>query len=61
MYAQAVAVVMNHKKASISLVQRHLRLRYNRAAGLLLSMEQAGLISAHYFNDYRQIRAPASV
>ncbi len=60
LYAQAVAVVMTHKKASISLVQRHLRLGYNRAAGLLLLMEQAGLIGTHYVNGYRQIGAPAS-
>ncbi|MBT9160131.1 MAG: DNA translocase FtsK [Dehalococcoidia bacterium] len=55
LYAQAVAVVMTNQKASISLVQRHLKLGYNRAARLLLSMEQAGLIGSQYVNDYRQI------
>lgn len=60
LYAQAVAIVMKNKKASISLVQRHLRLGYNRAAGLLHSMEQAGLISNHHVNGYRQILATAN-
>lgn len=44
LYAQAVAVVMINQKASIGLVQRHLKLGYNRAARLLEAMEQAGLI-----------------
>lgn len=60
LYAQAVAIVMKNKKASISLVQRHLKLGYSRAAGLLHSMEQAGLISNHHVNGYRQILATAS-
>ena len=34
MYDQAVAIVLQHKRASISLVQRHLRIGYNRAASL---------------------------
>lgn len=60
LYAQAVAIVMDNKKASISMVQRHLKLGYTRAAGLLQSMEQAGLISAHYVNGFRQILAQPS-
>ena len=60
LYAQAVAIVMTNKKASISLVQRHLKLGYSRAAGLLHSMEQAGLISTHHVNGYRQILATAT-
>lgn len=60
LYAQAVAIVMKNKKASISLVQRHLKLGYSRAAGLLHSMEQAGLISTHHVNGYRQILATAT-
>ncbi len=35
MYDQAVAIVLQHRRASISLVQRHLRIGYNRAARLL--------------------------
>ena len=60
LYAQAVAIVMTHKKASISLVQRHLRLGYSCAAGLLESMAQAGLISVQYVHGYRQILEPSS-
>jgi len=39
MYDQAVEVVLKHRRASISLVQRHLRIGYNRAARLLEQME----------------------
>ena len=55
LYAQAVAVVMMNRKASISMVQCHLKLGYNRAARLLEVMEQAGLIGSRYVNGYRQI------
>lgn len=55
LYAQAVAVVMINQKASISLVQRHLKLGYNRAVRLLESMEQAGLIGSLYVSGHRQI------
>ena len=55
LYAQAVAVVMINQKASIGLVQRHLKLGYNRAARLLESMEQVSLIGSQYVNGYRQI------
>jgi DNA segregation ATPase FtsK/SpoIIIE, S-DNA-T family len=46
MYDQAVAIVIENRRASISLVQRHLRIGYNRAARLLEQMEHAGLVSA---------------
>ena len=46
MFAQAVTVVMADRRASISLVQRHLRVGYNRAARLLERMEAEGLVSA---------------
>lgn len=58
LYAQAVAVVMNHQEASISLVQRHLKLGYSRVARMFESMEQAGLISAKDRHGHRQILAP---
>ncbi len=58
MYDQAVEVVLKHRKASISLVQRHLRIGYNRAARLLEAMEKAGLVSAMQTNGNRAIIAP---
>lgn len=45
MYDQAVEAVMESRRASISLVQRKLRVGYNRAARLMESMESAGLVS----------------
>ncbi len=58
MYDQAVAVVLQHKRASISLVQRHLRIGYNRAARLLEQMERSGLVSGMSTNGNRDILAP---
>jgi S-DNA-T family DNA segregation ATPase FtsK/SpoIIIE len=59
MYDQAVAVVLQHRRASISLVQRHLRIGYNRAARLLEQMEQSGVVSAMATNGNRDILVPA--
>ena len=59
MYDQAVAVVLQNRKASISLVQRHLRIGYNRAARLLEQMEQSGLVSSMSTNGNRDILVPA--
>ena len=59
MYDQAVAVVLQHRRASISLVQRHLRIGYNRAARLLEQMEKSGLVSAMGGNGNREILVPA--
>lgn len=59
MYDQAVAIVLQHKRASISLVQRHLRIGYNRAARLLEQMEKSGLVSAMGNNGNRDIIVPA--
>ena len=59
MYDQAVAVVLQHRRASISLVQRHLRIGYNRAARLLEQMEKSGLVSAMSTNGNRDIMVPA--
>ncbi len=46
LYDQAVEVVLKNQRASISLVQRHLRIGYNRSARLIEAMEAAGLVSA---------------
>ena len=59
MYDQAVAIVLQHRRASISLVQRHLRIGYNRAARLLEQMEKSGLVSAMSTNGNRDIMVPA--
>jgi DNA segregation ATPase FtsK/SpoIIIE, S-DNA-T family len=59
LYDQAVAVVLQHKRASISLVQRHLRIGYNRAARLLEQMEQSGLVSSMSTNGNRDLIVPA--
>ncbi|MGL6110985.1 MAG: DNA translocase FtsK [Rubrivivax sp.] len=58
MYDQAVGVVLEHRRASISLVQRHLRIGYNRAARLLEQMEKSGLVSAMGTNGNRDIIVP---
>jgi len=58
MYDQAVAIVLQHRRASISLVQRHLRIGYNRAARLLEQMEKSGLVSAMSNNGNRDIIVP---
>lgn len=58
LYDQAVQVVLQNKRASISLVQRHLRIGYNRAARLLEDMEKAGLVSPMQGNGNREILAP---
>jgi S-DNA-T family DNA segregation ATPase FtsK/SpoIIIE len=60
MYDQAVQVVLKHRKASISLVQRHLRIGYNRAARLLEQMENSGVVSAMQSNGNREIIAPTA-
>ena len=61
MYDQAVAIVLQHKRASISLVQRHLRIGYNRAARLLEQMEKSGLVSSMSTNGNRDIIAPSRI
>ena len=58
MYDQAVAIVLKNRKASISLVQRHLRIGYNRAARLLEQMEASGVVSSMQTNGNREILVP---
>ena len=58
MYDQAVEVVLKNRKASISLVQRHLKIGYNRAARLVEDMEKAGLVSSMSSSGQRDILVP---
>ena len=60
MYDQAVEIVLKHKRASISLVQRHLRIGYNRAARLLEQMENSGMVSTMQSNGNREILVPTT-
>jgi len=59
MYDQAVEVVLKNRRASISLVQRHLKIGYNRAARLVEDMEKVGLVSAMSGSGQREILVPA--
>ncbi|HXU92180.1 MAG TPA: DNA translocase FtsK 4TM domain-containing protein [Gallionella sp.] len=59
MYDQAVEIVLKSRRASISSVQRQLRIGYNRAARLIEQMEAAGLVSAMQSNGNREVIAPA--
>jgi S-DNA-T family DNA segregation ATPase FtsK/SpoIIIE len=59
LYDQAVEIVVKSRRASISLVQRHLRIGYNRAARLIEAMERAGLVSSMQSNGNREVIAPS--
>jgi len=59
LYDQAVEIVLRTRRPSISLVQRHLRVGYNRAARLIEDMERAGLVSAMQSNGNREVLVPA--
>jgi DNA segregation ATPase FtsK/SpoIIIE, S-DNA-T family len=59
LYDEAVAVVLKTRRPSISLVQRHLRIGYNRSARLIEQMERAGLVSAMQSNGNREVLVPA--
>jgi S-DNA-T family DNA segregation ATPase FtsK/SpoIIIE len=58
LYDQAVAVVLKSRRASISFVQRDLRIGYNRAARLIEQMEKAGIVTAMQHNGNREVIAP---
>jgi DNA segregation ATPase FtsK/SpoIIIE, S-DNA-T family len=60
LYDEAVAIVLKTRRASISAVQRQLRIGYNRAARLIEQMEQAGLVSAMQSNGNREVLAPSN-
>lgn len=59
LYDTAVAVVLKNRRATISLVQRHLRIGYNRSARLLEMMEANGLVSTIQADGNREILVPA--
>jgi len=59
LYDQAVEIVVRTRRPSISLVQRHLRIGYNRAARLIEDMEKAGLVSTMQSNGNREVLVPA--
>lgn len=58
LYDEAVQIVLRTRRASISLVQRHLRIGYNRAARLIEQMERAGLVSSMQANGNREVLVP---
>tara|TARA_R110001599_G_scaffold39444_14_gene120601 strand:+ start:11126 stop:13438 length:2313 start_codon:yes stop_codon:yes gene_type:complete len=58
LYDEAVHYVTQSRRASISSVQRKLRIGYNRAARLIESMEQAGVVSEMGTNGQREVLAP---
>ena len=60
LYDQAVEIVLRTRRPSISLVQRHLRIGYNRAARLIEEMERAGLVSSMQSNGNREVLVPAA-
>jgi S-DNA-T family DNA segregation ATPase FtsK/SpoIIIE len=60
LYDEAVAFVLESRKASISSVQRKLRVGYNRAARLIEQMETAGVVSPMGSNGSREILSPKS-
>ena len=58
LYDQAVRIVTDSRRASISGVQRRLKIGYNRAARLIEMMEQQGIVSAPQHNGNREVLAP---
>ncbi len=58
LYDEAVQFVIESRRASISAVQRKLRIGYNRAARLVESMELAGVVSNMNSNGSREVLVP---
>jgi len=58
LYDQAVSIVTESRRASISSVQRRLKIGYNRAARMIESMEAAGVVSEMQSNGSREVLAP---
>jgi S-DNA-T family DNA segregation ATPase FtsK/SpoIIIE len=61
LYDEAVSVVTESRRASISYLQRRLKVGYNRAARMIEDMEQAGVVSAVQSNGTREVLAPPPV
>jgi S-DNA-T family DNA segregation ATPase FtsK/SpoIIIE len=61
LYDEAVAFVTETRKASISAVQRKLRIGYNRAARMIETMEAAGVVTGMGHNGQREVLAPPPV
>ncbi|MEO8306854.1 MAG: DNA translocase FtsK 4TM domain-containing protein [Pseudomonadota bacterium] len=59
LYDEAVKIVVQERKPSISYVQRRLKIGYNRAARLLEAMEAAGVVGSLQTNGSREVLAPA--
>ncbi|MBV1905972.1 MAG: DNA translocase FtsK 4TM domain-containing protein [Pseudomonadales bacterium] len=60
LYDEAVEFVLQSRRASISAVQRKLRIGYNRAARIIESMENAGLVSEMMSNGSREVLVPSN-
>jgi S-DNA-T family DNA segregation ATPase FtsK/SpoIIIE len=58
LYDQAVHIVTETRRASVSGIQRRLKIGYNRAARLVETMEQAGLVGPLQSNGFREVLAP---
>jgi S-DNA-T family DNA segregation ATPase FtsK/SpoIIIE len=61
LYDQAYEIVVRTRRPSISLVQRHLRIGYNRAARLIEDMERAGVVSPMQPNGNREVLVPSNM
>jgi S-DNA-T family DNA segregation ATPase FtsK/SpoIIIE len=59
LYDEAVRIVVESRRASISGVQRRLKIGYNRAARMIEAMEAAGLVGPLQSNGSREVLAPA--
>jgi S-DNA-T family DNA segregation ATPase FtsK/SpoIIIE len=60
LYDQAVQIVIESRRASISNIQRRLKIGYNRAARLIEEMERAGLVTPMESNGSREVLVPAT-
>ena len=58
LYDQAVRIVTETRKASISGIQRRLKIGYNRAARMIETMEEAGIVGSLQTNGFREVLAP---